>query len=105
MLVFFSVSGMWQVFGLQWGENAKILRLLSTIHMGRNVKSKGPTDFTFDSTFLEYFVVLMAASLIISIILGVILAFKYGRGTLALASLAGGVLVPLILIIVFGHAG
>jgi hypothetical protein len=104
MLVFFCVSGMWQVFGLQWGENAKTLHLLSTIHMGRNVKTV-PGAYTFDSPWLEYFVILMAASLIISIILGVIMAFKFGRGTLALASLAGGVLIPLILIICFGHAG
>jgi len=31
------------------------------------------------------------------------MAFKFGRGTLALASLAAGVLVPLILIIVFAR--
>jgi hypothetical protein len=47
----------------------------------------------------------MAASLVISILLGVIMAFKFGRGTLALASLAGGVLVPLVLIILFAHKG
>jgi len=45
----------------------------------------------------------MAVSLVLSIVLGVIMAFKFGRGTLALASLAGGVLLPLILIIVFAH--
>ena len=102
MLVFFCVSGIWQVFGLQWGENSKTLRLLSTIHMGRNVKSM-PGVHTFDSSWLEGFVVLMAISLIVSIVLGVILAFRFGRGTLALASLAGGILIPLILIICFGH--
>ncbi len=104
MLVFFCVSGMWQVFGLQWGENSKTLRLLSTIHMGRNVKG-GPNTYTLDSSWLEGLVVLMAISLIISIILGVILAFRFGRGTLALASLAGGILIPLILIITFSHPG
>ena len=103
MLVFFSVSGIWQVFGLQWGDHGKLLQLLSTIHMGRNLRSKSPHPFTFDSIWLEYFVVLMAASLIVSIILGVILAFRYGRGTLALASLAGGILVPLLLILMFAH--
>jgi len=99
MLVFFSISGIWQVYGLQWAEQNKLLHLLSTIHMGRNVK----TPFTLTSPYLEFFVVLMAASLVISIILGVIMAFKFGRGTLALASLAAGALIPLILIIVFAH--
>jgi hypothetical protein len=103
MLVFFSVSGIWQVFGIEFGNNEKLLQLLSTIHMGRNLRFKDPHNLTFDSIWLEYFVVLMAASLIVSILLGVILAFKYGRGTLALASLAGGILVPLLLIIVFAH--
>ena len=106
MLTFFSISGIWQVFGLQWGDNAQILRMLSTIHMGRNVKpSTAPGVYSFDSAWLEYFVVAMAASLVISIVLGVILAFRYGRGTIALASVAGGVLVPLILVIMFVHPG
>ncbi len=104
MLVFFSVSGIWQVYGIQWGDNMKFLRLLSTIHMGHNLRSKDPHSFTFDSPWLELFVVLMAASLVVSIILGVILAFRYGRGTLALASLAGGILVPLLLIVIFAHS-
>jgi hypothetical protein len=73
--------------------------------MGRNLRFKDPHSLTFDSIWLEYFVVLMAASLVVSIVLGVILAFRYGRGTLALASLAGGILVPLLLIIVFAHSG
>jgi hypothetical protein len=104
MVVFFCVSGTWQVFGLQWGDNARVLKLLSTIHMGQNVKP-GPNSFTFNSIWLEYFVVLMAASLIVTIILGVVLAFRYGRGTLALASLFGGILVPVVLIVLFGHPG
>jgi len=103
MLVFFAVSGTWQVFGLQWGDNAQFLRLLSTIHMGSNIRSKGVPTLTFNSLWLEMFVVLMAASLVVSIVLGVVMAFKFGRGTLALASLAGGIIVPLLLIIIFAH--
>ncbi len=103
MLVFFSISGIWQVYGVQWGDNEKVLRLLSTIHMGHNLRSKDPNAFTLTSPYLEFFVALMATSLLISIVLGVILAFKFGRGTLAMASLAGGVLVPLIIILLFAH--
>jgi len=103
MLVFFSVSGIWQVYGIQWAEPNKLLRLLSTIHMGHNLRSKDPNAFTLTSPYLEFFVALMAGTLVISILLGVIMAFKFGRGTLALASLAAGVLVPLVLIILFAH--
>jgi hypothetical protein len=103
MLIFFSVSGIWQVYGIQWAEPNRLLRLLSTIHMGHNLRSKDPHGFTLTSPYLEFFVVLMAASLVISILLGVIMAFKFGRGTMALASLAAGVFVPLVLIILFAH--
>jgi hypothetical protein len=104
MLVFFSISGIWQVYGLQWVSAPNWLTYLSTIHMGHQLFFKDPTKaYTLSSPYLEFFVVLMAASLVTSILLGVIMAFKFGRGTLALASLAGGVLIPLVLIILFAH--
>jgi hypothetical protein len=104
MLIFFCVSGIWQVYGLQWVNGPNILTYLSTIHMGHQLYFKDPTKaYSFSSPYLEFFVALMAVSLVLSIVLGVIMAFKFGRGTLALASLAGGVLLPLILIIVFAH--
>jgi hypothetical protein len=72
--------------------------------MGHNLFFKDPTKaYSFTSPYLEFFVVLMAASLVFSILLGVIMAFKFGRGVLALSSLAAGTFVPLILIIVFAH--
>ena len=104
MLVFFSVSGLWQVYGLQWVKGPNLLTYLSTIHMGHQLFFKDPTKaYSLSSPYLEFFVAVMAVSLVISIILGVVMAFRFGRGTLALASLAAGVLVPLILIIVFAH--
>ena len=71
--------------------------------MGHNLRSKDPNAITLTSPYLEFFVAVMVASLVTSIILGVVLAFKFGRGTLALASLAAGVFVPLILILLFAH--
>jgi len=103
MLVFFSVSGIWQVYGIQWADQNKLLRLLSTIHMGHNLHSKDPHPFTLTSPYLEFFVAVMAASLVLNIILGVVMAFRFGRGTLALASLAAGVLVPVVIILLFAH--
>jgi len=104
MLVFFSISGIWQVYGLQWVKGPNILTYLSTIHMGHQLFFKDPTKaYSLSSPYLEFFVVSMAACLMISILLGVILAFKFGRGTLALGSLAAGILVPLILIVLFAH--
>ena len=104
LLVFFSISGIWQVYGIQWADQNKFLRLLSTIHMGHNLRNKDPHAFTLTSPYLEFFVALMAASLVLNIVLGVIMAFRFGRGSLALASLAAGVLVPLLLILFFAHS-
>src|SRR5277367_2239675 len=96
MLLFFSISGIWQVYGLQWVNGPNWLTYLSTIHMGHNLFFKDPTKaYSFSSPYLEFFVVLMAASLVLSIILGVIMAFKFGRGTIVIASMAAGALIPL----------
>jgi hypothetical protein len=104
MLLFFSISGIWQVYGLQWVNGPNILTYLSTIHMGHNLFFKDPTKaYTFTSPYLEFFVALMAASLVLSIILGIIMAFKFGRGTITLSCLASGTFIPLILILVFAH--
>jgi hypothetical protein len=104
MLVFFSISGLWQIYGLQWSNSPNWFTYLSTIHMGHQLFWKDPAKaYSFSSPYLEFFVALMAVSLIVSIILGIIMAFKFGRGTLALASLAAGVIIPLILILVFAH--
>ena len=104
MLLFFSISGLWQVYGLQWVKGPNIFTYLSTIHMGHQIFFKDPTKaYSLSSPYLEFFVVLMAASLMISILLGIVMAFKFGRGTMALVSLAADALVPLILILLFAH--
>ena len=97
MLLFFALSGLWQEFGLQrygW------FRYLSAIHTGSRLKSEAHHP---SSLFLQGFVVLMGASLIVTIILGLVLAFKYGRGPVTLACLAAGLLIPLALILIFGQ--
>ena len=98
MLLFFALSGIGQEFGLQ--RYASWLRYLSAIHTGSRLKSEAHHP---SSLFLQGFVVLMGASLIVTIILGIILAFKYGRGEVTLACLTVGVLIPLALIFIFGQ--
>jgi len=98
MLIFFALSGVWQEFGIQ--RFASWIRYLSAIHTGSMLKSEAHHP---SSLFLQGFVILMGASLILTIILGVVLAFKYGRSRMTLASLAAGILIPLALIILFGR--
>ena len=92
MLAFFCLSGVWQTLGWQDGNAHPWLKLLSTIHTGHGRKLQ---SIHLTSPFLTVFVIVMALSLLVSIGLGVTLAFRYGRGTLAVVSLAGGILIPL----------
>jgi hypothetical protein len=102
MLAFFAISGIWQVLGWQDTRDASgkrtpvaaILKYFSSAHTGHSFKS-GHGSLT--SSYLQWFSIAMAVGLLASIILGTILAFKYGRGRLALLSLLGGVLLPLTL--------
>jgi hypothetical protein len=102
LITFFCLSGIWQELGFQDNKANTLIRLLSSLHTGHlSEKSKGSS---LGSTYIQVFAIAMAASLVVSIILGVILAFRYGRGPLALGSLAAGFAMPLALILVFGHA-
>lgn len=99
LLIFFAISGLWQTLSLQGikpNANSKILTYLSSIHTGRGVKLADPS--TLSSPFLRWVVVAMAISLVLTIVLGVIMAFQYGHKKTAAYCLVGGVLVPLILI-------
>jgi len=106
MLVFFSISGIWQVFGWQHGEKGVppgVLAILSTIHTGHLLKpGLKPPPNSLTSEPLQFFAAIMGVCLAITIILGVVMAFRYGRGTLALASLAAGIFLPLGIILIFG---
>jgi hypothetical protein len=97
MLVFFAISGSWQELHLQWHND--LLNLLSTIHTGNGLKSGS----NLSSPFLIWLIVVMAASLVLNIILGIIMAFRFGRGALVLGCLASGIVLPLLLIFIFAH--
>ena len=98
MLIFFALSGVGQEFGIQ--RYAAWLRYLAAIHTGSMLKGQPHHP---SSIYLQGFVILMCLSLAITIVLGVILAFKYGRSRTTLACLTVGILIPLALIVVFGQ--
>jgi hypothetical protein len=92
MLLFFAISGIWQTLHIP----SRILQRLSTIHTSHALKAGG----NLNSALMTIFVLVMAASFIFSTILGVVMAFKYGRSRrAALYCLAVGVVVPLVLIL------
>ena len=75
--------------------------MMSTIHTSSGLKLDG----SWSSEYMKWFVVLASTSFVFTMIIGVILAFKYGRSIPALLSLAAGVLVPVLFVILFSTAG
>jgi hypothetical protein len=91
MLLFFSISGIWQTVG----TDSSFLRWLSTIHT--EARWKDGSDL--GSFPLRIFVIIMALSFILTIILGVILAIKYGRNRkTAFYCLTLGVIIPAVFV-------
>jgi hypothetical protein len=93
LLVFFAVSGIWQTLGL----HSHMLERLSTIHTSHGLKSRdGLSSFG-----LRMFVLVMAGSFIVTTILGIVMAVKFGRSRrAAYYCLAFGVAFPLVLILI-----
>jgi len=98
MLIFFAVSGLWQTLPIGITQHSRIFALLSSIHTSHGMKVGSLT-----SIYMMGFVILMALSLIFTIVLGVIMAFKFGHKRAALYCLAGGIAVPLIFVLMALH--
>jgi hypothetical protein len=97
LLVFFSISGLWQTFDLQWTRSG--LALLSSLHTGRGLKAGG----SLSSPFMKYLIAAMALSLVLTVVLGIVMAFRFGHRRNALICLVAGVVVPVVLALVAGR--
>src|SRR4051812_16336850 len=87
LLLFFAISGIWQTLGFR----SEFLQKLSSIHTERAWKDGSELG----SSSLRMFVVVMAVSFIVTTILGVIMAIKFGRNRkAAFYCLALGVVIP-----------
>jgi len=96
LLIFFAVSGLWQMHLLPWpGMDTKtntVLAWLSTIHTSQALKAG-----TLSSAYMRRLVVAMAFSLVFTILLGLIMAFRFGHKKIAAGCLLGGIAVPVVL--------
>jgi hypothetical protein len=103
LIVFFALSGIWQMLGYDDSDGwpGKVMRSLSTIHHARGVKDHEITSL--NSLNLKWLSVAMAASLILNIVLGVAMAFRFGHKRVAMGCLAVGLLVPVILAWIAAH--
>jgi hypothetical protein len=93
LLLFFAISGIWQTLGFQ----SEFLQKLSSIHTERAWKDGSELG----SFPLRLFVTVMAASFILTTILGVVMALKFGRSRrAAFYCLTIGLLIPSGLVLV-----
>ncbi len=91
MLLFFAVSGVWQIFGLHHGSET--LRALSSIHNQQRLKQGG---VFLGSPMMSVFVLAMSFSFIVTTVLGIMMAFKFGRSRRAAFWCLGfGIIFPL----------
>jgi hypothetical protein len=94
LLIFYAVSGFWQVFGWQWSTSRddQGLALASTIHTGRGLKV-GEIS-TLSSGPLRWFAAVMAVCLVAMVITGLFLAFRSAKTKLAAWAVLAGLIIP-----------
>lgn len=95
MMLFFTISGLWQTYYPPYSTPSATLNILSTIHTRMALKA-GPH---LANPLLRYFVLLMAVSFIFSTVLGIIMAVKHGSRKIAWACLIFGVVCPVAIIV------
>jgi hypothetical protein len=100
MLMFFAISGIWQTLKLHLPPNGSAsLAVISTIHTSRSLKAAGIN--TLSSPLLETLVIAMALGLLVTAIIGIVMAFRFGRSRgSVLAALVVGALFPVSLILI-----
>lgn len=108
MLIFFAVTGSWQIF--YWHESNKPAReserytppralvVLSRIHKEAHIP---PTE-RWKATPLRYFMFAAALGLIVTAVVGVIMAYRFSREPLvATVCLAIGIFLPVVLLWIY----
>ena len=103
LLIFFVVSGCWQTFDLHHAGNAgrgykppEIIKSLSQVHM--NQRWADHDLHPAPSTAFRYLTVLMAAGLLVTTVLGIMMAFKFTRSWMVWGCLLMGVTMPYFLL-------
>lgn len=100
MILFFAVTGVIQMAGLHYRDSSesKLLMLASTVHMEHGFKLKNGDSLDWSSPAMKIFVFAMAAGLVLTTVLGVLMAFKFGKSRAAWGCLLAGVAIPALLI-------
>lgn len=105
LLVFFAISGLWQNYFFHYPHDhdthprlRQAAALLSSLHTGRGLKAADGPE-TLSSPVFRFLVTAMALSLLLTMVLGVVTAFRFGHRRVATVCLIAGVVVPVSLVV------
>lgn len=104
-LIFFAVSGAWQLFSFHVGtkdrsyQPPEAIAAISRVHQYQHLVGTEPRS---GNAPLKYFFLAAAIGLVLTTVLGVVMAFRYSRSPLPVAlCLGGGVALPLALLFIY----
>ncbi len=104
MLIFFAVSGSWQLFTLHVATKdgsykpPYAVALLSGIHQYQHLNGTPARS----STPLKYFVLAAAVGLVLTTFLGIVMAFRYSRNAAPVTlCLAAGIALPVSILLIY----
>jgi hypothetical protein len=105
ILIFFAVTGAWQLY--RWNDTPKDrsyvapkpLRMFSAVHKNSHLPGKGESDYTP----LRSFMFLAAAGLVLTTMLGIVMAFRFSNSlTAPLLCLIAGIAIPAAILFLYG---
>ena len=104
ILIFFAVTGAWQLY--RWNDSTKSgykapepLRIMSAIHKDQHLGRKEYPVYTP----LRSFMFLAATGLVLTTMLGIVMAFRFARSVATpLLCLLAGVAIPTVILFLYG---
>jgi hypothetical protein len=104
ILIFFAVTGAWQLFGLhRYTKDGsytppRAVAVLSEVHTTQHV----PAASHGSALPLRFFMLAAAIGLVLTAILGIIMAFKFSRSkSPVVLCLTAGVVIPVVILIIY----
>ena len=103
LLILFLITGCWQTFGLHKSSKTPggykapaLVRSFSQIHTDQRWTSDNVRPQP--SVVFRYLLILMSIGLLVTTVLGIVMAFKYTRPWMVWACLVLGVFIPFLLL-------
>lgn len=103
VLILFAVSGAWQLFGLHRGLKdgsytpARAVAAISEIHVSQHLSGDAAAP-----TLLRAFMLAAAVGLVVTTVLGIVMAFRFGQSRKSVIScFVAGIVIPAAMLLIF----